>query len=67
MAVPRLLLALLIAIGVVLAPLGPALAAFAPSVDAAAMADMPDCPTKAKQTRKACACCDTKAPCQHDL
>jgi hypothetical protein len=62
----RLLLALLIAAGVTLAPIGAALAALA-QAPAASMADMPDCPSKAKQTSKHCGCCDTKAPCQADF
>jgi hypothetical protein len=62
----RFLLALLIAVGVTLAPVGAALAASA-QVDSAAMADMPDCPSKVKQTAKDCGCCDAKAPCQTDL
>lgn len=66
MAVHRLLLALLIAIGVTLAPIGVAMAS-AKQADSAAMADMPDCPSKTKQTSKDCGCCDTKAPCQADF
>lgn len=67
MAVHRFLLALLIAVSVTLAPVGAAMAAWA-QADSAAMADMPDCPSKAaKQTSKDCGCCDTKAPCQGDL
>ena len=66
MVVHRFLLALLIAVGVTLAPVGAALAASA-QVESAAMADMPDCPSKAKQAFKDCGCCDTKAPCESDL
>lgn len=66
MAVHRLLLAVLLAIGVALAPIGAAMAA-AKQAEAAAMADMPDCPSKAKQTSKDCGCCDTKAPCQTEF
>lgn len=66
MVVHRFLLALLIAVGVTLAPVGAAMAAWA-KAESAAMADMPDCPSKAKQTSKDCGCCDTKAPCQSDL
>jgi hypothetical protein len=67
LVVPRLLLALLIAVGVTLAPVGAALAASAQVESAAAMADMPDCPSKAKKTSKDCGCCDAAAPCQSDL
>ena len=67
MAVHRILLALLMAASVTLAPIGSAMAASA-QADSVAMADMPDCPSKAaKQTSKDCGCCDTKAPCQSDL
>lgn len=67
MAVHRFLQALLIAVSITLAPIGAALAASAPA-DSTAMADMPDCPSKAaKQPSKDCGCCDTKAPCQSDL
>jgi hypothetical protein len=67
LAVHRILLALLIAVSVVLAPISGAMAASAQS-DSAAMADMPDCPNKApKQTSKECGCCDTKVPCQSNL
>jgi hypothetical protein len=67
LAVPRLLLALLIAVGVTLAPVGAAMAALA-QAHAASMTDMPDCPSKAKQTSKDCGCCETKAaPCQADF
>jgi hypothetical protein len=64
LAVHRILLALLMAVSVALAPIGAAMAASAQ----ADSADMPDCPSKAaKQTSKDCGCCDTKAPCQSDL
>lgn len=66
MAVHRFLLALVLAVGVTLAPIGAAMAALA-QTQAASMADMPDCPSKAKQTSKDCGCCDTKAPCQSDF
>lgn len=66
MAVHRILLALLMAVSVTLAPIGAAMAASA-QADSAAMADMPDCPSKQQKTSKDCACCDTKAPCQSDL
>jgi hypothetical protein len=66
LAAHRFLLALLIAAGVTLAPIGAAMAALT-QAQAASMADMPDCPSKAKQTSKDCACCDTKAPCQADF
>ena len=66
MVLHRFLLALLIAIGVTLAPIGAAIAA-AKQAESAAMADMPDCPNKTKQTAKDCGCCDTKAPCQADF
>jgi hypothetical protein len=67
LAVHRLLLALLIALAVTLAPVGAAMAA-AKQAESAAMADMPDCPSKAQhQTSKDCGCCDTKAPCQTDF
>jgi hypothetical protein len=66
LAVRRLLLALLIAVGVTLAPVGAAMAALAEA--SAGMTDMPDCPSKAKQTSTDCGCCDTKAaPCQADF
>ena len=63
LAVHRFLLALLVAVGVTLAPVGAAMAALA-QAQTSSMADMPDCPSKAKQTTKDCGCCDTKAPCQ---
>jgi hypothetical protein len=66
LVVHRFLLALLIAVGVTLAPVATAMAASA-QLASAAMADMPDCPSKAKQTSKDCGCCDTKAPCQSDV
>lgn len=66
LAVHRLLLAVLLAIGVTLAPIGAAMVV-AKQAESAAMADMPDCPSKAKQTSKDCGCCDTKAPCQADF
>lgn len=66
MALHRLLLALLIAASVTLAPVGAAMAASA-QTETASMADMPDCPNTTKQTSKDCACCDTKVPCQADL
>jgi hypothetical protein len=66
LAVHRLLLTVLLAIGVTLAPIGAAMAA-AKQAESAAMADMPDCPSQAKQTAKDCGCCDTKAPCQTDF
>jgi hypothetical protein len=67
LAVHRILLALLMAVSVALAPIGAAMAASA-QADSAAMADMPDCPSKAaKQTSKDCGCCDTKAVCQSDF
>lgn len=62
----RVLLALLIAIGLALAPVGAAMAASA-QADSMAMADMPDCPSKMQKTSKDCGCCDTKAPCQNSL
>ena len=67
MVVHRILLALLMAVSVTVAPIGAVMAASAQAVSSA-MADMPDCPSKAaKQTSKDCACCDNKAPCQSDL
>jgi hypothetical protein len=66
LALHRLLLALLIATGVALAPVGAAMAALT-QAQAAEMADTPDCPNTAKQPAKDCACCDAKAPCQADL
>lgn len=66
MAAHRFLLALLIAVGVTLAPVGAAMAALT-HAQTPGMADMPDCPSKAKQTSKDCACCDTKAPCQGEF
>lgn len=66
LALHRLLLALLIAAGVALAPVGAAMAALA-QAQTADMADMPDCPSTTKQTAKDCGCCDTKAPCQADF
>ncbi|MBN9280260.1 MAG: hypothetical protein J0I57_21895, partial [Hyphomicrobium sp.] len=67
LVVHRFLLALLIALAVTLAPISAAMAAAATHSNSAQMADMPDCPSKAKQTTKDCSCCDTKAPCQGDL
>ena len=66
MAVHRFLLALLIAVGVTLAPVGAAMAALT-QAQTSSMADMPDCPNKAKQTAKDCGCCETKAPCQGEF
>jgi hypothetical protein len=66
LAVHRFLLALLVAVGVTLAPIGAAMAALA-QAQTSGMADMPDCPSKAKQTTKDCGCCDTKAPCQGEF
>jgi len=66
LALHRFLLAMLIAIGVTLAPIGAAMAA-SQQADSVAMADMPDCPSKTKQTSKDCGCCDTNAPCQAEF
>lgn len=66
MALHRLLLALLIAASVTLAPVGAAMATVA-QTQATSMADMPDCPNSTPQAAKDCGCCDTKAPCQADL
>ena len=66
MAVHRFLFALLIAVGVALAPVGAAMAALT-QAQTSSMADMPDCSSKANQTSKDCGCCDTEAPCQSDL
>jgi len=66
LAVRRFLLALLVAVGVTLAPVGAAMAALA-QAQTSSMADMPDCPSRAKQTTKDCGCCDTKAPCQGEF
>jgi hypothetical protein len=67
LALLRFLLALLIAVGVTLAPIGSALAALALTQShPVSMADMPDCPSKTKDTLNA-GCCDTKLPCSGDL
>ena len=66
LAVHRFLFALLIAVGVALAPVGAAMAALT-QAQTSSMADMPDCSSKANQTSKDCGCCDTEAPCQSDL
>lgn len=66
----RILLAGLVALGLTLAPIGAAWAAFAHASNvSAAMTDaMPDCPGMAAKPAQDCACCDTKAaPCQSDL
>jgi hypothetical protein len=59
-------MAVLIAVGVTLAPVATAIAASTPA-EAGAMTDMPDCPSKTKNASKDCGCCDTKAPCPGDL
>jgi hypothetical protein len=62
----RLLLALLIVLGLALAPVSAAMAMSA-QAESMAMTDMPDCPSKAQKTSKDCGCCDTKAACQDSI